>query len=104
MSLRIATEEGATLTQTSITFHSGSNSSALVKRHLLPVGTAYIAHVRRAINNHTFEQHDELADEARRLALTNGGANNFEDDLGIGDEEESEELLRLDPKEWKVRM
>ena len=25
-----------------------------------------------------------------------------EDDLGVGDEEETQELLKLDPKEWKV--
>ena len=25
-----------------------------------------------------------------------------EDDLGVGDESETEELLSLDPKEWKV--
>lgn len=25
-----------------------------------------------------------------------------EDDLGVGDERETDELLSLDPKEWKV--
>ena len=29
---------------------------------------------------------------------------NGEDDLGVGDEEESPELSFLDPKEWKVRL
>ena len=28
----------------------------------------------------------------------------MEDDLGVGDEPETEELLALDPKEWKVRV
>ena len=76
---------------------------ALVNRELLPVGSAYVAHVRRAINNHTFEQHDELAEEQRRQALLNGNGENEEDDLGVGDEPESDDLLLLDPKEWKVR-
>ena len=76
---------------------------ALVNRELLPVGSAYVAHVRRVINNHTFEQHDELAEEQRRLALLNGNGENEEDDLGVGDEPESDDLLLLDPKEWKVR-
>jgi hypothetical protein len=75
---------------------------ALVKRELLPVGAAYLSHVRRAINNHTFEQHDEINEETRRKAL-NGNDDNIEDDLGVGDEEETEDLLQLDPKEWKVR-
>ena len=61
---------------------------ALVNRELLPVGSAYVAHVRRAINNHTFEQHDELAEEQRRQALLNGNGENEEDDLGVGDEPE----------------
>jgi DnaJ family protein C protein 2 len=33
----------------------------------------------------------------------NGNGGNGEDDLGVGDEQESEELLTQDPKEWKVR-
>jgi DnaJ homolog subfamily C member 2 len=35
--------------------------------------------------------------------MVNGGVGDEEDDLGVGDEEETEELLNLDPKEWKVR-
>ena len=30
-------------------------------------------------------------------------ADGAEDDLGVGDEEETPDLLELDPKEWKVR-
>jgi DnaJ family protein C protein 2 len=37
-----------------------------------------------------------------RLEALNGNGVNGEDDLGVGDEEESEELLMQDPKEWKV--
>jgi hypothetical protein len=77
---------------------------ALVERRLLPAGPAYLDHVRRAIKNLTFEEHDRLAEEERKRhkALLEAGTPG-EDDLGVGEEEESEELLSLDPKEWKVR-
>lgn len=42
-----------------------------------------------------------MEEEKKRLALLNGDAVNGESDLGVGDEEESEDLLSLDPKEWK---
>ena len=43
-----------------------------------------------------------MEEERKRLEDINGNGNG-EDDLGVGDEEETEELLSLDPKEWKVR-
>lgn len=77
---------------------------ALVERKLLPVGEAYLAHVRRAVHNLTFEEHDKHAEEERkRLEALNGNGAVIEDDLGVGDEEEPAGLLLLDPKEWKVR-
>jgi hypothetical protein len=52
----------------------------------------------------SFEEHDKHAEEERkRVAALNGAGVNGDDDLGVGDEEETEELLSLDPKEWKVR-
>lgn len=79
-------------------------SAALVERRLLPAGPAYLAHVKRAVHQLTFEEHDKHADEERkRLEALNGTNGNADDDLGVGDEEEPEDLLSLDPKEWKVR-
>ena len=76
----------------------------LVERKLLPAGQAYLAHVRRAVHNLTFEEHDKHAEEERkRLEALSGAGSTVEDDLGVGDEEETEDLLLLDPKEWKVR-
>jgi hypothetical protein len=40
--------------------------------------------------------------ERERLAALHGDEMTGEDDLGVGDEEETQELLKLDPKEWKV--
>ena len=78
-------------------------SAALVERRLIPAGPAYLAHVKRAVHNLTFEEHDKHAEEERkRLEALNGTSTNGDDDLGVGDEEEPEDLLSLDPKEWKV--
>lgn len=70
---------------------------------MLPVGPAYLAHVRRAVHKLSFEEHDKHTEEERkRLEQLNGNGVNSEDDLGVGDEEEADDLLLLDPKEWKV--
>ncbi|KAJ1299478.1 hypothetical protein OPQ81_003389 [Rhizoctonia solani] len=69
---------------------------------LFPVGPSYLAHVRRQTENLTFEELDKvLAEEAARHAELNGDDAEEELYRGIGDEEESEELLMRDPKEWK---
>lgn len=68
---------------------------------MLPVGPAYLAHVKRSIHNHSFEEHDKHIEEERRKAA-DGRDMGEEDDLGVGEEEEDESLLALDPKEWKV--
>jgi len=64
------------------------------------VGPAYLAHVRRSIHNHSFEEHDKLVEEERRKQA---GDNDdvVEDDLGVGSEDEADHILALDPKEWK---
>jgi DnaJ homolog subfamily C member 2 len=62
-----------------------------------------LAHVHRAIHNLSFSEHDTELEEERQKQMVNGGVGDEEDDLGVGDEEETEELLNLDPKEWKVR-
>ncbi|KAI0922990.1 hypothetical protein AcW1_002509 [Taiwanofungus camphoratus] len=81
---------------------SKKSISPLVGRRLLPAGPAYLSHVRRAVHNLSFEEHDRHAeDERKRLEALNGTGVNGEDDLGVGDEDETEDLLSLDPKEWK---
>ncbi|KAF9224713.1 DnaJ-domain-containing protein [Gyrodon lividus] len=76
--------------------------SPLVQRKLIPAGSAYLAHVRRAINNLSFEEYDiHIAEERQRLEALNADGLNGEDDLGVGEEEESPDLLLLDAKEWK---
>ena len=83
-------------------FRLGTFFEVFAERNLFPVGPAYLAHVRRKVHDLTFEAHDKHEEERNRLA---GGSSSDEiiDDLGVGDEEEDEDLLSLDPKEWKVR-
>ena len=76
---------------------------AVVQRKLIPAGSAYLAHVRRALHNLSFDAYDKLIEQDRlRIEALRADGLNGEDDLGVGDEEESPELLLLDPKEWKV--
>ncbi|KAH0831076.1 hypothetical protein J3R83DRAFT_13620 [Lanmaoa asiatica] len=75
---------------------------AVVQRKLIPAGSAYLAHVRRALHNLSFDAYDKLLEQDRlRFEALRADGLNGEDDLGVGDEEESPELLLLDPKEWK---
>lgn len=56
------------------------------------------------MHNLSFDDIDKQEEEERkRLAALNGDGTNGEDDLGVGEEEEPEDLLSQDPKEWKVR-
>ncbi|KAG6837997.1 hypothetical protein H0H93_008391 [Arthromyces matolae] len=86
-----------------------SSSSRLSAPHstghrvLLPVGHAHLDHLRLTLRHkHDFAAFDahtaaEREAKAKLLAADNGS----EDDLGVGDEEETSDLLALDPKEWK---
>ncbi|KAG6864296.1 hypothetical protein C0991_010767 [Blastosporella zonata] len=72
-------------------------------RILLPVGHAHLDHLRLAVHHahdfNSFDAHTATEREAKAKLLADEGA--AEDDLGVGDEEESAETLTLDPKEWK---
>ena len=72
------------------------------QRRLIPAGPAYLAHIQRKVHNLSFEEFDKRAEE-EEAKRAGAGSDGVEDDLGVGDEPESPELLLLDPKEWKVR-
>ncbi|KAK0223634.1 DnaJ-domain-containing protein [Armillaria fumosa] len=80
-----------------------SQLSSFKKRRLLPAGSAFIEHLRLTIHHQgSFLKHDSHNEkERKRLEELKGASSNGEDDLGVGDEPETEELLSLDPKEWK---
>ena len=67
------------------------------------MGPAYLAHARRVLGNKTFAQDDADEELNNSNGLPDGSEGIIEDDLGVGDEPESPDLLLLDPKEWKVR-
>ena len=50
---------------------NGSTEIKPVK--LLPVGPAYLAHVRRSIHNHSFEEHDKHEEERRKRVKNDEG-------------------------------
>ena len=50
----------------------------------------------------SFEEHDKHVEEEEKRRRNLEQEAGEEDDLGVGDEEETEDLLLLDPKEWKV--
>ena len=96
-------------TSTAYTAPSAPSTSRLAPPHpsghraLLPVGQAYATHLRLALHHaHSFSSLDKhLEKERERLAALHSADNKPEDDLGVGSEEEPDELLRRDPKEWK---
>ena len=55
------------------------------------------------LGNKTFAQDDADEELNNSNGLPDGSEGIIEDDLGVGDEPESPDLLLLDPKEWKVR-
>lgn len=71
---------------------------------LVPTGAAYFAHVRRTVLKRTIEEDEELEakeTERKRVLAANNNSNGGVDDSGLI-EEETVDLLLLDPKEWKV--
>lgn len=79
----------------------GNSISPFVERKLIPVGPAYLAHVRRVVHDLSFEEHDRHVEEEQKRRRNLEQEADEDDDLGVGDEEETEDLLLLDPKEWK---
>jgi DnaJ family protein C protein 2 len=81
---------------------STSKLNPPITRTLLPAGQSYLAHVRRVEHKISFAEYDlREASERERREAENGANGGGEDDLGVGSEEETDEILTLDPKEWK---
>ena len=87
---------------------AASSSSRLSPPHtrsLLPVGRAHLNYLRLALHHDNdlsaLDAHLE-AERKEKEKLLAAGSVGLEDDLGVGDEQETSELLALDPKEWKV--
>ena len=83
---------------------SGAKVSPATTRRILPAGPAFVNHLRFTLHHDgSFAKHDEYwTKERERLEQLASSSSNIEDDLGVGEEPETQEILNLDPKEWKV--
>ncbi|SNX82226.1 probable ZUO1 - zuotin [Melanopsichium pennsylvanicum] len=81
---------------------SASTLSPCAIRTLQPVGPAFLAHKRRHLNQFSFAEDDKIIQDSLAAAAA-AAATNGDDDLGVGEEDESDELLARDPKEWKTQ-
>ncbi|KAF8901425.1 hypothetical protein CPB85DRAFT_1377345 [Mucidula mucida] len=78
-------------------------ANPLPKSYVAPDAPAFLNHLRLTIHHEgSFTKHDDyMSKERERLEQLASSSANVEDDLGVGDEPETEEILSLDPKEWK---
>jgi Ribosome-associated chaperone zuotin len=77
-------------------FKSVSKYTAPVRRPVEPVGRYFLAHASRTLRGHTWSEHEKLEAEKNVKQVEE------DEDLDLGDEEQSAELLATDPREWKT--
>ncbi|CUM62997.1 uncharacterized protein PRCAT00000558001 [Priceomyces carsonii] len=76
-------------------FSAHSKYSSPVRRPIEPVGRSFLAHASRTLRGHTWSEYEKIEAEKNVKEVEE----NNDDD--IGDEEQDEELLSHDPREWK---
>ncbi|CCE82783.1 Piso0_002529 [Millerozyma farinosa CBS 7064] len=77
-------------------FKVSGKYSAPVRRPIEPVGRSFLAHAARTLRGHTWSDYEKLQAEKNVKVVEE----NPDDD--IGDEDQDEELLSHDPREWKT--
>ncbi|CAI5759311.1 unnamed protein product [Candida verbasci] len=77
-------------------FKADHKYSTPTRRPIEPVGRYFLAHASRTLRGHTWSEFEKLEAEKNVKQIEK----NEDDDLG--DEEQSEELLEHDPREWKT--
>ncbi|ODV78413.1 ribosome-associated chaperone [Suhomyces tanzawaensis NRRL Y-17324] len=82
-------------TSSSEAFKASSKYTAAVRRPIEPVGRYFLAHASRTLRGHTWSEYEKIEAEKNVQQIEE----NVDDDLG--DEEQSEDLLAHDPREWK---
>ncbi|CEP22290.1 ZUO1 [Cyberlindnera jadinii] len=78
-------------------FKASAKYSAPVRRPVEPVGRYFLAHASRALRGHTWSEYEKI--EAEKNVAT---VDETDEDADLGDEEQSEELLSHDPRDWKT--
>ena len=67
-----------------------------MRRPIEPVGRYFLAHASRTLRGHTWSEFEKLEAEKNVKQIE------VNEDEDLGDEEQSEELLEHDPREWKT--
>jgi DnaJ family protein C protein 2 len=78
-------------------FKAYTKYTAPVRRPIEPVGRYFLAHASRAMRGHTWSEYEKI--EAEKNVTT---VDETDEDADLGDEEQSEELLSHDPRDWKT--
>lgn len=76
-------------------FKAHGKYSAPTRRPIEPVGRYFLAHASRTLRGHTWSEFEKLEAEKNVKEIE------VNEDEDLGDEEQSEELLSHDPREWK---
>ncbi|KAK6200138.1 DnaJ domain-containing protein [Scheffersomyces amazonensis] len=77
-------------------FTATAKYTAPVRRPVEPVGRFFLAHASRTLRGHTWSEFEKLEAEKNVKKVEE------DEDLDLGDEEQSAELLEHDPREWKT--
>ncbi|KAK6464226.1 DnaJ domain-containing protein [Scheffersomyces coipomensis] len=77
-------------------FTAGSPYTTPIRRPIEPVGRYFLAHASRTLRGHTWSEFEKLEAEKNVKQVEEN------EDEDLGDEEQSDELLAHDPREWKT--
>ena len=97
------------LTAPPASFNASSSKPSSISKpldaKLYQVGRAYLAYAQRKLAQRSFDDDDAYQQEEmmKRMKDGKGSGGPIDDDLGVGDEMESFQLLQADPKQWKAR-
>lgn len=78
------------------TFKAVGKYSAPVRRPIEPVGRYFLAHASRTLRGHTWSEFEKIEAERNVKEIE------VNEDEDLGNEEQDEELLAHDPREWKT--
>lgn len=81
----------------SANFKAEAKYTEPVKRPIEPVGRYFLAHATRALRGHTWSEYEKV--EAERNV---SNVEDVDEDADLGNEEQSDDLLEHDPREWKT--
>lgn len=77
------------------TFKLANKYTEPTRRPIEPVGPLFLAHASRTLRGHTWSEFEKLEAEKNVTVVQE------DEDEDLGDEEQSDELLAHDPREWK---